>query len=523
MSISPMLLPLYLSNMKNAFAFIFICLACGFTLDFNPQPKEMTLKYFPEFNYDINTPAFRKKSGFTKQPEMIAYLNELQASHPDVMSITYIGESQRGKKVPMVLLQKKNGQPKLKVWLQGGLHGNEMATTESVLYMLNQLLNDNSLAYLLDKLDIALVPMVNIDGYEHQDRYAANGLDMNRDQTKLIIKESVFLKQSFSDFNPHVAIDFHEYNPFRRDFVQLSSYGVASRHDVMFMTSGNLNVSEKLRKYTNEVFVDEAQKALTQKGLVYCEYFTTDHDLGELNINQGSNNARSSATSFALANTISTLVEIRGIGIGRTSFKRRIFTGYTIGLSYLKTAYNRFDEVITNLQPMLDERTIAVVKSKKLTKVMPLTFIDIKTNEEISINLKVGNATFSSPVLTRNAPVAYLIEATEAEVIKKLKILGVQVERLDADKSMQIESYVVATQQRSYEKEEGVYTQKVSTTIGKEEKVFTKGAYLVRLNQENAGLIIEVLEPEAPNSFVFNSIIKANPGQKLPIYRVLSL
>ncbi|MBU3663185.1 MAG: CTP synthase, partial [Bacteroidetes bacterium] len=40
---------------------------------------------------------------------------------------------------------------------------------------------------------------------------------------------------------------------------------------------------------------------------------------------------------------------------------------------------------------------------------------------------------------------------------------------------------------------------------------------------ENAGLIIEVLEPEAPNSFVFNSIIKANPGQKLPIYRVLSL
>ena len=34
--------------------------------------------------------------------------------------------------------------------------------------------------------------------------YAANG-DLNRDQTKLM----VVLKQAFSDFGPHVALDLH--------------------------------------------------------------------------------------------------------------------------------------------------------------------------------------------------------------------------------------------------------------------------------------------------------------------------
>ena len=114
---------------------------------------------------------------------------------------------------------------------------------------------------MLDKIDIAFVPMANIDGYEKQDRYAANGLDLNRDQTKLIIKESKFLKQCFSDFNPHVAIDFHEYNPYRKDFAQLGNNGVTSRYDVMFMSSGNLNVPQKLRDFTNEVFIkDEAMR-----------------------------------------------------------------------------------------------------------------------------------------------------------------------------------------------------------------------------------------------------------------------
>ena len=505
--------------MKQLASIFILLVLLSFTHNFNPQSKEITQKYFPDFDYEINTPAFTKKKGFTNYNELMVFLNQLQASNSDKMQITFIGESQLGKKVPFVKISKANNQPKLKVWFQGGLHGNEMASTECVLFLLDKILNDPKLAYLLDKIDIAFVPMANIDGYEKQDRYAANGLDLNRDQTKLIIKESKFLKQCFSDFNPHVAIDFHEYNPYRKDFAQLGNNGVTSRYDVMFMSSGNLNVPQKLRDFTNEVFIKDAQKALSQLNLSFQEYSTTHVELGELHFSQGSNNARSSATSYALANTVSTLIEIRGVGIDRTSFKRRIYTGYAIGLSYLETAYQNFNQVLEVLNNANKEAKLAIVSSKKESSKQQMKFISLEDNEEVSIEVLVKNASKSSPTLSRMYPHAYLILPDNEAVVSRLKILGIKVDTLQNDTLISVESYLINAYKKGNTLEEGVYLQDVKADLVQENIRFVKGTFWVGLNQENANLAIEVLEPEAPNSFVLNSIIPAQLGSKLPIYR----
>ena len=42
--------------------------------------------------------------------------------------------------------------------------------------------------------------MANIDGSIKQNRYASNGLDLNRDQTKLMAIESVSYQTSFYKF-----------------------------------------------------------------------------------------------------------------------------------------------------------------------------------------------------------------------------------------------------------------------------------------------------------------------------------
>jgi hypothetical protein len=86
--------------------------------------------------------------------------------------------------------------------------------------------------------------MANIDGYLKQNRSNAEGLDLNRDQTKLMAAESIPLKEAYSAFKPDIALDLHEYRPFRKDFVTLSTSGVSSAYDVMFLYSGNLNVPE---------------------------------------------------------------------------------------------------------------------------------------------------------------------------------------------------------------------------------------------------------------------------------------
>ncbi|WP_367889131.1 M14 family zinc carboxypeptidase [Polaribacter filamentus] len=36
---------------------------------------------------------------------------------------------------------------KSRVWMQGGLHGDESASTEGMLYLIHQLLNDENIKY----------------------------------------------------------------------------------------------------------------------------------------------------------------------------------------------------------------------------------------------------------------------------------------------------------------------------------------------------------------------------------------
>ena len=177
----------------------------------------------------------------------MTFLNNLVDQHPHIVQLRYIGESQKGKKNPLLSLNKTSSTPKIKVWMMGGLLGNEPASTEGMLYFLDKILNDLEVSYLLDRIELAVVPMANIDGYLKQSRYAANGLDLNRDQTKLMAPESIVIKQAFSDFNPEVALDFHEYRPYRKDFAQLSNFGITALYDAMFLNSGNLNVPKNLR------------------------------------------------------------------------------------------------------------------------------------------------------------------------------------------------------------------------------------------------------------------------------------
>ena len=72
----------------------------------SPQSKGITKKYFPELEIEINTPAFEKKKGFTTHEELLTFVNKLQSEHPDIVSIQYIGSSQKGKQIPMVLFHK---------------------------------------------------------------------------------------------------------------------------------------------------------------------------------------------------------------------------------------------------------------------------------------------------------------------------------------------------------------------------------------------------------------------------------
>jgi predicted deacylase len=490
---------------------------------FNPQSKKITNKFFPDSEEILNTtPALQKKRGYTNYKELIAFLDKLVKEHPDIVSLFYIGESQKKRQIPLIKLVVPNGEEKIKVWLQGGLHGNEPASSESMLYLLDRLLNDESYADILKNVELAIVPMANIDGYLKNDRYAANGLDLNRDQTKLMAPESVVLKQAFSNFNPDVGLDFHEYRPYRKDFARMGDFGVSNMYDAMFLYSGNLNVPQNLRALTDTLFVENARQGLSQYGYTHYPYISSLKIEGDIHINQGSISARSSASNYALTNTISSLIEIRGVGLGKTSFKRRIHSSFLIAISYLRTASKHMNLVKEEIEIATAQTNDVVLESKRGIIKDSVQFIDINTNEYVKIKMTVRDAWKAKATQTRSRPKAYVVEVNQTEIIEKLKILGVEIQYLDDDKDFRVEVYKV----KSYTKQpihyEKMKLQTVEVELQKETKTFPKGTAIIMMNQRRANIIAEVLEPEAPNSYISFGVLKTNKGAILPIYRLLN-
>jgi hypothetical protein len=488
----------------------------------SPQSKKITQKFFPDSEHLQNiTPALQKKRGFTDYEELMSFLNDLVQQHPNKIQLSFIGESQKKREIPLVRLTNPNSEEKIKVWMQGGLHGNEPASTESMLYLIHRLLNDETYTELLNTIDLAVVPMANIDGYLKNNRYAANGLDLNRDQTKLMAQESVFLKTAFSDFCPEVGVDFHEYRPYRRDYARMGTFGVTGSYDAMFLYSGNLNVPENLRTLTDTLFVENARKVLDKNKFSHHAYVTTRKIKGAIHLNQGSVSARSSATNYALTNTISSLIEIRGVGLGKTSFKRRIESSFLIAISYLKTAAQHQKLIKDEISKATNMNNDIVVTSKRSIYKDDVVFIDLDTEEIIDLNLTIRDALQSQPKITRKRPVGYLIESNQTDLIEKLKVLGINVEPLTEAKEFAVESLEITMYDRNSKKYEKMNQQTVQVALKEQFKKFEKGTFFISLEQRKSNLVVEVLEPEAPNSFVSFGVLETSLGDTLPIYRIV--
>jgi hypothetical protein len=509
--------------MKNIYILFFFLIASSVFSQMNPQSKKITAKFFPENETILKTtPALQKKRGYTDYKELLAFLNNLVVKHPEKIKLSFIGESQKGRKIPMVRLTNPTKKEKIKVWMQGGLHGNEFASTEGMLYLLDRLLNDAAYATVLDEVDLALVPMANIDGYLKGDRYSANGLDLNRDQTKLMAPESSVLKQAFTNFNPEVGVDFHEYTPYRRDYAKFGDFGVTALYDAMFLYTGNLNVPENLRHITDTVFVENARKVLDENNLRHHTYVSTKKISGEVHFNHGSISARSSATNYALTNTISTLIEVRGVGLGKTSFKRRIHVTFSIAISYLKTASKNREFILSEIKKASQQKNDVVVTSDRSVYPSKIEVIDLDANKIIELDVTLRDALKSKPRTIRKRPSAYLIDADQKELIVKLKILGAEVEELLEDTEINVESFLVKEYHRNKKKYEKMNQQIVSTELIEEKKIFKKGTFKISMNQRRSNIIVELLEPEASNSFVSFGVLETRKGAVLPIYRILN-
>jgi len=164
----------------------------------------------------------------------------------------------------------------------------------------------------------------------------------------------------------------------------------------------------------------------------------------------------------------------------------------------------------------------AVVNSRSEISDSKIQVIDLDTNEEITFDVILHDALKSTATLSRSRPMGYVLLPGHAELVEKLNALGFKLTELSQPSTFTVENYTITSYDEEQEKYEGTHRQNVGTEIKKLSKEFPAGSQVLLMDQPRSNLAIEIIEPEATNSFVSFGLLKVESGTELPIYRLQS-
>ncbi len=493
---------------------------------------------FPTPDIEFGTPGFQQdKVAFTSQEEMIAYITKLVTGNKKAKLVS-IGTSLEGRDIPLLIFSKdpdhvKADKKKPLIWLQAQIHGNEPAAGESALVIAKWLADEKLGADLLDKVNIMIVPRINPDGSYAFKRYIGTDLDANRDYMKVEYPEVQAIHQAINEYQPDVVLDAHEYGVNYSQFANIGEKGAISSYDVLISSAKNLNIPESLRKMSDQLLLPEVQKALEREKLTHHPYFTLAKTKeGRVVATEGSTETRIGRNALGLKNTLTYLVETRGIGIGRADFERRVYSQVITHAAFIQSTAAHADEVkaavaeacqeISERGSKADDNDKIVVQSEnQLVPDQKLVVVDLAAAKRVEAPIDWVSSTDAYPVLERERPTAYIMPPAYHEIAKKLQQLGVQVSTLSKETTVNVESYTVAENKVNTRYENGHFTNEVTTNVENATKTFPAGSYVFSMGQPNANFIALAMEPESVDSYVTFNFIPVEKGDEIPVYRYM--
>ena len=443
-------------------------------------------------------------------------------------------QSEEGRSFPYVYLSESNTQSiaslntssKVRVYLQGAVHGNEPAGDQSLLALLGKMdANQTWTASLLEHLDIMILPRYNPDGVYYFQRTLASNFDPNRDHIKLARQQTRDLKSLFNSFAPHVAVDMHEYTA-------SSIYGGSYKHasDGLFSAAKNLNIHPDIRSLSEDLFAANLGSAMEDAGLRWEPYVTgsTNSTPGSpISFAEAGSDGKIGRNAMGLTQCVTFLCEMRGIGIADQEFARRTFSGLTMAESIIQTAADNAQEVYDTIEGGIqsfvngDSNVVVTDSSDVITR--PYSFVDINNGSVVQVPVEFSVTTPVNANLTRERPEAYLIPKAWADVAERLRIYGLEVEELPNPFRGEVEALNITSAAFADGYYEGVVLVTVETEPKTTQVDLPPGSFLVSTRQKSAGLAFVALEPENIDSFVAFNIIPVEVGEEYPIFRIMSI
>jgi hypothetical protein len=472
-----------------------------------------------------------RKTG--RYEEVIRLCDAFQAAYPGRVRCTRFGTTPERR--PMLALSASNDgalepAPALErhrpvVLFQGGIHAGEIDGKDAGFWVLRELLEGQQLRGILSKLTVVFVPVFNVDGHERFGpnnrpnqrgpeemgwRTTAQNLNLNRDYAKAEAPEMAAMLKLLGAWDPALYIDLHVTD------------GSDFEHDVAVLVEPSEAGPEPLKSAARKLR-DEIQERLTAQHHLPLGFYPSleKEDDPSSGFSVGVAPPRLSTPYWALHDRFGMLVETHSY----KPYAARVRATHDALLAALDIAardgaawgqvFESTDEGTKRLAgtdvpllydhtehfTLIDFRGWAYKREPSAISGRMRVVYDERRPEVWKIPLYDE----LHPVLQVRAPLGgYLVPAAWAAIIEpKLEAHGIERTPIEAPiDGAEVEVFRASEVKRAKESYEGRSTVAVKGAWTKERRAIGAGALFVPIAQKRARLVMHLLEPTAPDSFL---------------------
>jgi len=494
----------------------------------------------PEWRTHAEATDYRETPNYS---DTVAFARRLAHASPyiDYESFGFSGE---GRELPLIIAsetgtftpQAAHAEGKAVVLIQACIHAGEPDGKDAGLALLRDLAITRTIENLLTNIVLLFIPIYNTDGHERPSPYNRinqNGpaemgwrttstyQNLNRDYMKADTRETRAWIRLWNEWQPDLFIDCHVTD------------GADYRCNITYHHEHHAGVDEAILAWEREVFGGKVAPATEAAGNIISWYleFIDNRDL-TLGTRDFNGSPRFSTGYVPIRNRPGILIETHML----KDYGSRVKGTYDFLLAALTEA-NREAQRLQQLGRDADVRTVAIGKDFDPDRLYPLDFeltdettpfdlkaFDYETDQsEVSGDLRVVYGrkpldltvpmyqTFSVKAAVA-PPLQYIVPAQWSEVIDVLKAHGLKMKTLAEFFPVEVETYRFTNVSWPNGPFEGRLMPRFDVTRSIETRVFPTGSCVIPVAQPSAKVILNLLEPEAPDSLArwgfFNAIFE---------------
>ncbi len=468
---------------------------------------------------------------FEKDPELNfspdyaatrAWFDRLDASS-ELIRIEEFGVSPEGRPIYAVIASKDGAAfdpAKPVLLIQAGIHPGEIDGKDAGMMLLRDIAHYGK-AHLLDEVNLILIPILSVDGHERASEYSrpnqrgpriqgwrntATNQNLNRDYMKLDQAETRAVRGLIVKYRPDLYVDVHVTD------------GMDYQYDVTFGFNGENGAftrSPASSAWLDDVFKPAMYGALEDRGHIPGELVFGIGDDPKAGLSDGGLGERFSNGWGAAAHVPTILIENHSL----KPYDQRVLGTYVFIEAALRIladdggdlrAAIRADEALrpaeipANFEPdPTPQRTVAFKGIRYETWRSEASGRDeIRWLGEPDPELWQVPFYGSRPTLTLSRPEAYWVPAHRADLIERLAIHGVRMERLDAPRTVPVDMLRLVDPTVATRTNEGHVANAVKTVaVERRDWTFPAGSVRVPTDQPLGDVVVLLLEPQSSESF----------------------